>query len=241
MTTSPHLSSPTSEPTAGTDARRGITAWPLLISLCGLLGLIAQFSETRPDADGDYDYPVTAQAVLTLDHLPFRISGALGYVLALLLLVAAVVWKHRVERRFPGSRGATLVGYGVLASSGLVALTYGWRGSLGNYLPGGVEEDLYDADAIYSYYVMNDFSPYIAFVPLLAAAYGLGWMAFGDRIVSRGLGAGAVLFATALLGVTLVTGVPGIPAMIVLGLIVAGVWLAVGRSAITQAAPGTGR
>ncbi len=216
---------------------RRFAAWPLLISACGLLGLVAQFAENRPDANGDFDYPVTAEDVMTLDATLFRVSGALGYVLAILMLVTVVVWRHRVERRFPDSRGATLVGYGVLATSALVALTYGWRGSLGNYLPGGGEADLYDAEGVYNYYVMNDFSAYICFVPLLASAFGLAWMAFGDRIVSRGLGALAGIFAALLLGANLATGVPGLPAMIVVGLIVAGIWLAVGRSAITQAGP----
>jgi hypothetical protein len=58
-------------------------------------------------------------------------------------------------------------------------------------------------------------------------------MAFGDRLVSRVLGALAGLFATALLVAVVVTGVPGLPAMVLLGLIVAGIWLAVGRSPIT--------
>lgn len=231
-------SQPTTEPLASSDGAaipRRFAAWPLLITLCGLIGVAALFSDARVDGDRDYDYPVTADAVLGLGHESFRIAGVLGYILALLLLLTAVVWKHQVERRFPSSRGATLVTYGVLACSALVALTYGWRGALGNYMPGGSEADTYDADGLYTYYIMNDFSPFIAFVPLLAAAFGLTWMAFGDRIVSRGLGAASALFAVAMLAATFVTGVPGLPALIVVALIITGVWLAFGRSAITRA------
>lgn len=222
-------------PAAG--ARR-FTAWPLLISLCGVLGVVALFLEGRPDANGsDFDYPVTAEDVLGLDHVPYRLSGALGYVLALALIAAAVTWRHRVERRFPGSSGASAVSYGVLATAALVTLAYGWRGAVGNYLPSGAEGDTYDAEGIYTYFVMTDFSPYIAFVPLLASAYGLAWMALKERLVSRGLGALSGLLATALLLAVFVTGVPGLPAMIILGLVVAGVWLAFGRSPITLAQP----
>jgi hypothetical protein len=177
---------------------------------------------------------VTAEHVLELDHLPYRLSGALGYILALLLIATAAVWRHRVERRFPGSVGATVVSYGVIATAALVTLTYGWRGAVGNYLPSGGEGDTYDAEGIYNYYILTDFSPYIAFIPLLASAYGLAWMAFRERLVSRGLGALAALLATALLIATFVTGVPGLPSMIILGLVVAGIWLAVGRSPITS-------
>lgn len=228
----------TSPLTAGTPALTGprrFTAWPLLITLSGVLGIVALFLEGRPDSSRDFDYPVTAEDILDVDWLPYRLSGAIGYLLVLVLIVTVAVWKHRVEHRFPGSVGATVVGYGVLATSGLVALTYGWRGSLGNYLPGAMEEDTYDTDGLYTYFVMNDFSPYIAFVPLLASAYGLAWMAFREHLVSRSLGGCAGLLATALLLATWGLGVPGLPAMILVGLIVAGVWLAVGRSTITMA------
>lgn len=218
--------------TAGSTRR--FTAWPLLIALCGVLGVVALFLEGRPDGEPGFDYPVTAEDVPGVDWLPYRISGAVGYVLAILLFTTAAIWKHRVEHRFSGSLGATVVGYGVLATGGLVTLAYGWRGALGNYLPGGAEEDTYDTEGLYNYFVMSDFSPYIAFVPLLASAYGLAWMAFRERLVSRGLGACAGLLATALLLATFVTGVPGLPSMIILGLVVAGVWLAFGRSTITM-------
>lgn len=218
-------------------AGAGFTAWPLLITACGVLGLAALLLEGRPESqEGFQGGPVTAEDVLLVDHLPYRLSGVLGYLLVLLLIVTAAVWRHRVERRFSGSVGATVVSFGVLATTGLVALAYGWRAALGDYLPGGPEEDTYDTEGLYNYFVMNDFSPYIAFVPLLGSAYGLAWMAFRERLVSRGLGAASGLFATALLGAVFVTGVPGLPALVLAGLAVAGVWLALGRSAITGAA-----
>lgn len=232
-------SSPTSAPAAPapdpTTTPRRFTAWPLLITACGVIGVAALFGESRPDATGtDFDYPVTADDAAALDHLPFRISGVLGYLLVLLMLVTAAVWRHRVERRFDGSIGATMVSLGVIASAALVALSYGWRGAIGNYFPGGGEDDTYDTEALYTYYIMNDFSAYIAFVPLLVSAFGLTWMAFHERLVSRVLGAAAGVLAAALLLAVVATGVPGLPAMILLGLAVAGVWLAVGNSAITR-------
>lgn len=229
-TTTSHATSRSASPETASGS--SFTAWPLLITLCGVLGMVALFLEGRPDGDSDFDYPVTAEDILGLDYVPYRISGAIGYLLAIMLLVTAAVWRHRVERRFPGSVGATVVSLGVVATAGITALTYGWRGALGNYMPGAMEENTYDAEGLYNYYVMTDFSPYIAFVPLLASAFALTWMAFRERLVSRGLGAASGILATALLGAVIVLGVPGLPAMILLGLIVAGVWLAFGRSPI---------
>jgi hypothetical protein len=216
------------------DAGRRFAAWPLLASAVGLLGLVALFMEERPDGSSDYDYPVTADDAVNVGHELFRIAGVLGYVCALLLLVLAAVWHQRVGRRFPSSIGATLVTFSAISTSALVTLAFGWRGALGNYLDGGGEENTYDAEGLYNYYVMNDFSPYIAFVPLLGACYGLAWMAFADRIVSRVLGGLAGVVATLLIGAVIVTGVPGLPSIVLAALVVAGIWLAVGRSAITQ-------
>lgn len=216
---------------------RRFTAWPLLATLTGVLGLVALLLESRPDRSRDFEYPLTAEDAVSVGHEAYRISGVLGYVCALLLLVLAAVWHQRVGRRFAHSTGATLVTFSAVATAALVTLSFGWRGALGNYLPGGPEENTYDTEGLYNYFVLNDFSTYIAFVPLLGACYGLAWMAFADGIVSRVLGGVAAVFATLLLGAVVVTGVPGLPAMVLLGLVIAGIWLAVGRSQITAAAP----
>jgi hypothetical protein len=226
----------TQTPPIGSATRRGrrLTAWPLLATASGVLGLVALFCEARPDGSGDYEYPITAEAAVAVDHELFRVAGVLGYVTALLLLALAAVWHQRVGRRFPESTGATLVTFSAVATAALVTLAFGWRGALGNYLDGGSEEGSYDTEGLYNYFVMNDFSPYIAFVPLLGACYGLAWMALKEGLVSKVLGAVAGVYATLLLGAVVVTGVPGLPSIVLLGLVVAGVWLAVGRSAITQ-------
>jgi hypothetical protein len=215
-------------------ARRRFTAWPLWASFTGALGLVALLLEGRVNDGEELGRPVAAEDVMAVGHEMFRISGVLGYLAALSLLVLAAVWHQRVSRRFPDSTASNLVTFSAVATAALVTLSFGWRGALGNYLPGGGEEGSYDADGLYTYYVMNDFSPFIAFVPLLGACYGLAWMAFRDRLVSRALGGVAGVVATLLLLAVAVTGVPGLPAIVLLGLVVAGIWLAVGRSPITS-------
>jgi hypothetical protein len=222
---------------APTASRSRFTAWPLLATLTGLLGLASLLGEARPDTSDDYDYPVTATDAVSVSNDLFRLSGVSGYVTALLLLLLAAVWHQRVGRRFADSVGAPMITFSLVACSALTTLTFGWRGALGNYLPGGPEENTYDSEGLYTYFVMNDFSPYIAFVTLLGAAYGLAWMAFREGLVSKGLGGLAGTMATVLLVAVAVTGVPGLPAMILLGLVIAGIWLAFGNSLVTQEAP----
>ena len=230
-------SSPTSTAPAARARQRRFTAWPLWATACGVLGLVSLLSESRPDGNGTgFDYPVTAEDAVSVGHEAFRVAGVTGYLTALALLALAALWHHRVTRRFPGSAGSTLVSYSLVATAALTTLAFGWRGALGNYPPGGPEADTYDTEGLYTYFVMNDFSPYIGFVPLLGACYGLAWMAFFEGLVSKPLGGLAALLATVLLGMVAVTGVPGLPALSLVGLVIVGVWLAVGRSAITQEA-----
>lgn len=214
---------------------RRFAAWPLWIAAAGLLGLISTiFTDERIDSSSDYAYPITADAIPDLDHLPFRIGGLTGYVTVIVLLVAAAVWRHRVERRYPWSLGASIVTFGIVSSAAALALVYGWKGALGNYLHGAAESNTYDDQGLYMLYMINDFGPYFAWVPALASALGLAHMAFREGLVSRVLGAGAGLMAVGLIVAVAVTGVPGLPFMVALGILIAGIWLAVGRSAITQ-------
>lgn len=216
-------------------ATRRFTAWPLWIALAGLLGLISTVgADERIDSSSDYDYPITVEAIPGLDHVAFRIGGLTGYLTVIALLVAAAVWRQKVERRHPWSLGANLVTIGIVAAAGALTLVYGWKGALGNYLHGAAEENTYDDQGLYVLYMIHDFGPYFAWVPVLASAFGLAYMAFRDELVSKVLGAGAGLMAAGLLIAVAVTGVPGLPAMIALGIVICGIWLAVGRSPITQ-------
>lgn len=237
MSSSPHATQPHAPGARAprSDAEPRFTAWPLLATLTGVVGLVALLSENRPDGSDDFDYPLTAQDAASVGHEAFRVSGVAGYVTALLLLLLAATWHHRVGRRFTGSIGATVITHSLVATAALATLAFGWRGALGNYLPSGSEGDTYDAEGLYTYFVLNDFSPYIAFVPLLATGFALGWMAFREGLVAKPLGALGALLAAALLLATAGTGVPGLPALMLVALVVGGVWLAIGRSAITQA------
>lgn len=227
--------SPDVRPDSLPGATRRFTAWPLWIALAGLLGLISTLgTDERIDSSSDFDYPITVDNIPALDHLPFRIGGLTGFLTVIALLIAAAVWRQRVERRYPWSIGASLVTLGVVAAAGSLTLVYGWKGALGNYGHGGSEWNTYDDQGLYVLYMIHDFGPYFAWVPVLASAFGLAYMAFRDGLISKVLGTGAGVMAAALLTAVAVTGVPGLPAMIALGLVIAGIWLAVGRSTITQ-------
>lgn len=216
-------------------ARSRFTVWPLWGAAAGLFGFAATLVlDTRAGEPQNMDYTVTARDMADLDPTMFRLGGLAGFLAVITLIVFAAVWQRRVVQRFPGSVGAPVVGYGALVSAATLSLAYGWKGAIGNYGHGAMEEGTYDDSGLFVYYMLNDFSPFIGWLGMLVGLLGLVWMSFAEGLVSRGLGALTALISVGTLVAVAVTGVPGLPFTALVGLIIAGVWLAVGRSAITQ-------
>ncbi len=211
------------------------TAWPLWATLGGVLGIVSTvITDKRAGDTSDMDYTVSIKDIAPLDHELFRIGGLTGYFCVAVLLMFAAIWHRRVAQRFNWSLGAPIVTFGLVASAAALTLAYGWKGALGNYLHGAAEAGVYDDDGLYTYYVMNDFSPYIGWFPILVAAGGLAWMAFREGLISKGLGACSGLLVILAVAAVAITGVPGLPFVSMIGLAIGGIWLAVGNSAITQ-------
>ncbi len=211
----------------------GGRAWPLWGVAAGVLGLAATIVfDVRAGDSSDPTYTVTAADMADLDHELLRVGGLVGYLAVAVLLVFAAVWHRRVVARFPSSIGAVVVTFGLVATAATLTLAYGWKGALGTYLHGAAEEGTYDDQGLYVYYVMHDFTPYLGWLPVVVAAGGLAWMAFREGLVSKGLGAVSGGFVLLVFGAVAVTGVPGLPFAGALGLVVAGLWLAIGRSRI---------
>jgi hypothetical protein len=233
------MSAPTTEPTLRglPPGRSHSRAWPLWAVAAGVLGLVSTVGTDKRAGDtSDLTYTVSTADMEGLDHELFRIGGLTGFLTVAALLVFAALWNQRVAQRFTWSVGAPLVTYGLVAAAAALTLAYGWKGALGNYLHGAAEEGTYDDAGLYVYYVMHDFSPYLSWFPVTVSLAGLAWMAFRERLVSRGLGAVAGFFAALILGAVAVTGVPGLPFAGAGVLVIVGIWLTVGRSTITQEA-----
>ncbi len=213
---------------------RRLRAWPLAGALAGLLGSVATFSDSRVGEPRNPDYTITAADVMDLESGVMRFGGLVGYLAVAALVVFAALWHRRVVQRFAGSVGAAVVQYGLVATVGTLTFAYGWKAALGNYGPGAMEAGSYDANGLYAYYILNDFGPFIAWLPALIALGGLGWMAFRERLVSRVLGGFALVVCVGAYLAVAGTGVPGLPFVAGLAWCVAGLWLAAGRSTIVR-------
>ncbi|WP_449279677.1 hypothetical protein [Leucobacter sp. GX0328] len=226
---------------AARPAKQGFTAWPLWASAAGALGFAGTIVfDVRPDAETEAwlsgeDYSVTSADMLGLAVLPGRLGWTAGLLAMALLLVFAAVWWRRTQR-FERSVGAKVVAFGAIATAATGLLGYGWKGALANYL--GPEAGLYDEQGLFVYYMLTDFGAYFPWFGVLVSALAMAWMAFAERLVSRVLGVVSALFGLGLLALMLVSGVPGIPGTLIQGwLVIAGLWLAVGRSRITERDP----
>lgn len=224
----------------GAPRRRGVATWPLWAVLAGIAGIAGTVAtDLRPIGEleafqNGVEYTVTPADMLGLDPLLGRIGYFFGLVAIAALIVFAAAWRRHVEARFERSTAARVVSIGIVATAGALVLGYGWRGALANYL--GAEAGLYGEEGLFVYYMLTDFGAYLPWMGVLVSAFALAWMAWVERSVSRILGGVTTVAAVGTFAGVLSTGVPGLPGVFMPAwLVVAGIWLAVGRSRVTRA------
>jgi hypothetical protein len=225
----------TTSATIGEETTEGRSRWPLYGAAAGLLGFIATMPlDGRKFNEGE-TVKLTHDLFVDLDPIVYRASMVIGYISVVLLLVMAANWRRRVERRVPGSTAAHLVPLGLVASA--AGLTYGfaWKGALGNYIPGGMEDNLYDDQGLFVYYLLNDFGSFIGWLGVVVAAGAIAYMGLRERTVSRWIGIVSLLPVIQTTVMVLGLGVPGVQGLLAgIWLFVAGLGLTFGKSTITR-------
>jgi hypothetical protein len=215
------------------ETARRRAGWALYGAAAGALGFVATMLLSGIVVRDSVTFG--PQLFTDLDPLVFRLSMLTGYATVVLLLVFAATWRRHVERRLPDSTAAHLVTLGLLASAAGLTYGYGWKGALGLYLPGGVNEGMYDDQGLYVYYLLNDFGSFIGWLGVVVAAGAVAWMGLRERTVSRWLGVVALLPVLQTTLMLLGLGVPGVPGLLAhLWLVVTGLGLAFGRSTIVR-------
>ncbi|MGC4111049.1 MAG: hypothetical protein QM747_11640 [Nocardioides sp.] len=181
--------------------------WGVAAGVLGVIGTIV----TLDNASGDYP---TADRVADLHSGTSHIGGAAGYLAVVALLVTAGAWRARVVRRMPRSIAARVVADGLTASAGALALGYGWKLALGDYLQGGTDHGMFDKSGLFVYYVLNDFGPFIGWLGVTVAAGAMVVLALRERVVPRWIGFVSIVPILAVTVYSLVLGVPGFPGVV---------------------------
>lgn len=228
----------TRSPSSPPSRTRRFAAWPLWASVAGIAGAAATLgTDLRPAAEMEAeaegrDHLVTSADMIGLDPVLGRIGFTIGILAIAGLLVFAASWRRHIETRYPRSTAARLVSIGLIATAGALILGYGWRGSLANYL--GPEAGLYGPEGLFVYYILTDFGAYLPWMGVTISAFGLAWMAWAERHISRILGTVTAIFAVGTIGTVVASGVPGLPGVFMpVWLTITGIWLAVGRRTVT--------
>lgn len=218
----------------GSDGGTRRPRWPLVATAAGGLGYVASLALDGRTTGSD-PVAIGERLFLDLDPMTYRASMVAGYTVVALLLLLAALWRRHIEARLPGSTAAHLVPFGLAASAAGLTFGYGWKGALGNYMPGGMEQGFYDTQGLYVYYMLTDFGAYIPWLGVVVAAAAVAWMGLRERTVARWLGGVSALAVLAVAFVVSVGGIPGFPGLVgPVWLIVTGLGLALGRHTATR-------
>ncbi|WP_294180879.1 hypothetical protein [uncultured Schumannella sp.] len=214
--------------------------WPLWAVLAGALGFTATvlmdvrpLTEIQSIANG-IPYEVTPADMDDITRTNNYLGFVLGFVAVAAMLALHGAWRVRVETAYANSIAARVVSGALLTTAAGLTLAFGWKGALANYGFDGPEAGAYGEEGLFVYYMLTDFGAYLPWLGAIIAAAAVAWMAFVERSVSRGLGAFSGILAILVAGAFVVSGVPGLSGLVGgFWLVVAGIWLSVGRSAIT--------
>ncbi|WP_241831087.1 hypothetical protein [Parafrankia soli] len=131
---------------------------------------------------------VHADQSSALSRGQLQLGGALGYATVALLLVLAASWRTKALTTTRGAVAARVVADGLTASAAALSLGYGWKLALALYMPGGINENGFNTDGQFVYFMLNDFGPFIGYLGVVVAAGAVAWLSLRDRLVSRWLG-----------------------------------------------------
>ncbi|CUU59047.1 hypothetical protein Ga0074812_12472 [Parafrankia irregularis] len=211
---------------AGTPTR---ARWTWLGVGAGVLGIVATMF-TSPNVGTEQVGP---DALAKLSRGQLQLGGALGYATVVLLLVLAASWRAKAVTAARGAVAARVAADGLTASAAALSLGYGWKLALALYLPGGLNENGFNTDGQFVYFMLNDFGPFIGYLGVVVAAGAVAWLGLRDRLVSRWLGLVSLIPPVAVLfmsGALSIAGFPGIVGPI--WLIVAFAGLSLGKHPI---------
>jgi hypothetical protein len=162
-----------------------------------------------------------------------------GFVCVVALLFTAAGWRRWATRRAPSSLAASVVSLAFVASAGAMMIGYGLKGSMAVYLPGGMDHEGMSQEGLYAIFMFLDLGAWMVWWGGTVAALSAVWLAFRERLLPKWIGVVSALFALLPLGVLVGTGLPGLPAMSTIWLVIISVGLALSRRFDRSGEPAT--
>ncbi len=211
--------------------------WSLFGVAAGITGLLATvIFDIHVESDLPGGSAATMAVIDDVNQRNAHFSIIFGYITVALLLIVAAIWRGAVERKIPESVAARVVSGGLTAAAGALSLGYGWKGAMSIYHPDGNEPNTYDQMGLYTYYILNDFGSWIGWTSVSVAAGAFVWMGLKERTIPLWLGIFSILPIIPSWGWMIATGLPGLPAISTIWMIVAFGGLALHKGAIRDPA-----
>jgi hypothetical protein len=189
--------------------------WSVWGVVAGVGGVVANLVTDDQRALREEQVRSGVDVVQHLDRSGYHVGVIAGWVAVAALLAVAAGWQRLARRLGDDDLGWQIVPFGFVAAAGALALAYGFKGALAEYLPGGTNENAFDPAGLYTMFVFNDNAPWVGWWPVVVAAGACAWLALGRRRLPIWLGilsALVVVFPVAVMlgtGAVAIAGVAG--------------------------------
>lgn len=204
------------------------STWALWGTAAGVCGVIANLV-----AASGVDEAQRRTGASVMDELTrgsYHVGAVAGFAAVVCLLFFAAGLQRWGQRQASDSLPLRVAPLALIASAGALIASYGVKGQLSSYLPGGFNDVSYEQSDLYTYFLLDDLAGYFSWWGVAVAAGCLAWLSFRERLVVRWVGALAVLAALAPLGFLLAFGFTGFAGVITpVFLILAGIGMALRR------------
>lgn len=206
-------------------ARRSTTRWHWWGTAAGVLGLVANIV-TDPAASVEIEQRKGGDAVIDLvTRGGYHLGAVAGIAAVGCLLVLAAGYRRWAEQNGGSSLALRTLPAAIGASAAALIVGYGFKGMLAIYLPGGINQNTYPAEGLYSLFMVNDLAGFFGWWGVAFAAGCLAWLGLREAMVPRWIGvfsALAFLAPVAFIAGTGLTGFPGVICPLWLAIVSAG-------------------
>ena len=199
--------------TAHAAPSRSTTRWHWWGTAAGVLGLVANIV-TDPGASIEpKDRHIGDGVIELVSRGGYHLGAIAGVASVGCLLVLAAGYRRWAEENGGRSLALRTIPASIAASAAALIVAYGFKGMMAIYLPGGINQNEYPAEGLYSLFMVNDLAGFFGWWGVAFAAGCLAWLGLREAVVPRWIGvfsALAFLAPVAFLAGTGLTGFPGV-------------------------------
>lgn len=192
----------------------GRATWHLWGAAAGVLGLVANLF-TDPGGSISEAQRGGGSAVVDLVSRQMLHAGAVTGVAAVgCLLVLSAAYRRWSESLGSNSLALRTLPAALTAGAAAMVIGYGFKGQMAIYLPGGLNQNQYPAEGLYTLFMINDLAAFFSWWGVAFAAGCLAWLGLRERLVPRWVGIVSALGFLVPVAFVVGTGLTGFPGVI---------------------------